>query len=580
MMQQSRPVSEKCASVLRRFSCMAAALILLFSLPALLPGASACTGVYAGSAVTEDGSVWFGRSEDYGPDYVKHFVIIPAADHAEGEMFEDDYGFRIPCPAHTLRYSAVMDDVSNHGGIAKVPYAEAGINEKGVSVTATISIYFNDAVIAADPLTDGGITEMSMASFLLQSAETALDGVKLLTDCIDTWGHGRPEGTGPDYNETSAVLIADPNETWLVEIVSGHQYVAVRLSDDTVVVDPNALLTQQINTADGNLIVSPGLISVAEDGGFLVNDTGEENGIHVARTYSSGYFGSLSYRSYFGAYILNREIAEAMDPVPRPAAELADLYPNASAEVIAAGPFCLEYKPSPDVAGTIGLMTLRRVLSSHGEGSAYETGRPNESRYNEAIRSIGTYKQNEEHLFEIRRDETLPASVATVEWLAFGPTEFSVFIPFYAAAMTRTPDVCTTSSPESFDPSSLYWVFNEIGDTGNGRYYRLDANGIYRDRYGEEVDPEIAAAVLQFLNDSCVADRLHDHMTRMQEEIIARFSEDDAQTAALAGSASEEEISALADQLAETYCEEIMLFASEELAQIDREVAEFCSSAP
>ena len=31
----------------------------------------ACTGIYAGGAVTENGSVYMGRSEDFGPDYAK-----------------------------------------------------------------------------------------------------------------------------------------------------------------------------------------------------------------------------------------------------------------------------------------------------------------------------------------------------------------------------------------------------------------------------------------------------------------------------------------------------------------------------
>ena len=47
---------------------------------------SACTGIYAGGSSTKNGSVYVGRTEDYGPDYGKQFIIVPAADHAEGEM--------------------------------------------------------------------------------------------------------------------------------------------------------------------------------------------------------------------------------------------------------------------------------------------------------------------------------------------------------------------------------------------------------------------------------------------------------------------------------------------------------------
>ena len=82
--------------------------------PLLSTTAAACTGIYAGSATTADGSAYVGRSEDFGPDYAKQFVIVPAADHEEGDMLEDDYGFCVPYPAHTLRYSAIMDDPSEY----------------------------------------------------------------------------------------------------------------------------------------------------------------------------------------------------------------------------------------------------------------------------------------------------------------------------------------------------------------------------------------------------------------------------------------------------------------------------------
>ena len=69
-------------------------------------------------------------------------------------MFEDDYGFSVPYPAHTLRYSVLMDDPSMYSKTA-IPYGEAGINEKGVSVSATVTTNFNKKVWEKDPLTIG-----------------------------------------------------------------------------------------------------------------------------------------------------------------------------------------------------------------------------------------------------------------------------------------------------------------------------------------------------------------------------------------------------------------------------------------
>ena len=113
---------------MKRFSvrklCLKKALPVILSFGICLPASSmdlqACTGIYAGSGVTGNGSVYMGRSEDFGPDYAKQFLIIPAADHGPGEYLEDDYGFRAPYPSHTLRYSVIMDDPSEYSGLTKI----------------------------------------------------------------------------------------------------------------------------------------------------------------------------------------------------------------------------------------------------------------------------------------------------------------------------------------------------------------------------------------------------------------------------------------------------------------------------
>ena len=40
--------------------------------------ALACTQVYMGKNLTADGNTYYGRSEDYGPRYLKHFGIEPS----------------------------------------------------------------------------------------------------------------------------------------------------------------------------------------------------------------------------------------------------------------------------------------------------------------------------------------------------------------------------------------------------------------------------------------------------------------------------------------------------------------------
>ena len=49
---------------------------------AMPTSALACTQIYMGSKLTADGNTYYGRSEDFGPRYVKHFGIEPA--HKDG----------------------------------------------------------------------------------------------------------------------------------------------------------------------------------------------------------------------------------------------------------------------------------------------------------------------------------------------------------------------------------------------------------------------------------------------------------------------------------------------------------------
>ena len=213
------------------------------------------------------------------------------------------------------------------------------------------------------------------------------------------------------------------------------------------------------------------------------------------------------------------------------------------------------------------------MLASHGEGTAYETTSKNVNADGVPMRSIGTYRQAEEHIFEIRKDDSIPTSVCTIEWLAMAPSEFSVYVPFYSAAMTKTPDSYTTESIDCFDSKSVFWLFNELGNIGNGSYFRVDENGVYHDRYGKEIDAAIAEAVLKHLSDSNIAQDLHEFMNEMQEKMNAAAAAQDEEIIALAKSGSAEEVSAMADRLADENADFAKRIAKEKLAEIDKYVA-------
>ena len=149
--------------------------------------ASACCGLYVGSQQSENGSTYVGRSEDIGKLYDKVFEVRPAADHAEGEMYEDTYGFSMPYPSHTYRYTVLRDSieqgesvVDEDGNLVREAYGEVGMNEKGVSVSATVSTSYNANASTADPLVGTGICEISLASVIRRGIGTPADVIHCL----------------------------------------------------------------------------------------------------------------------------------------------------------------------------------------------------------------------------------------------------------------------------------------------------------------------------------------------------------------------------------------------------------------
>lgn len=82
-----------------------------------------------------------GRTEDAGSGYNNNFVVVPSA-REEEPVFEDLNGFKITLPKGSFKYT-MIPDVEEHGdGI----YGETGMNEYGVSMSATVSAGTNGSV--------------------------------------------------------------------------------------------------------------------------------------------------------------------------------------------------------------------------------------------------------------------------------------------------------------------------------------------------------------------------------------------------------------------------------------------------
>ncbi len=377
--------------------------------------AMACTGVYVGSAVSENGSTYMGRSEDIGDTYGKIFGVADPQDIPEGAVYKDTYGLVLEYdkiafdyPSKTYAYTYVKDS-PNYGETMKdsegnpvgEAYAEAGQNEKGVSMSATVSTNYNNDAQNADRLVRTGLREISMTSLVLGGAATAREGVELLAAIIDVYGAG----------ECNSIMLSDANETWYMEIVSGHQYAAIKMPLDKVSVQPNIMLLGVIDVTDTeNVIVSENLVKLAQDNGFLETDA--DGKINVAKTYAKENAGGGQYSRYWqGLYYVNKTAAELIKN-------------TVMATNMGVDPLPLLATPDQKFS----TLEVLKLLAYRGEGTEMDSNTTNYS-------AIGNNRQTECHIFETRAN--MPTDLAVLQWQAMADAEFSIYLPYYSALVTE-----------------------------------------------------------------------------------------------------------------------------------------------
>ena len=393
-------------SIMRRAIVFLLAALVLASVATV--SASACASIYVGSALTEDGSAIVARSEDLGGSIDKLFFYRAAGTHREGEVYHGCYGFDWTFTHDSYAYTAFPDD--NGDGVDGVcpdcgsteenhaPYEEAGTNEKGLTVSATETLFPNMAIGAVDPLVDGGIAESEMTTIMLSECATAREAVELLLSIYDTSGAG----------EANGLFIADQNEIWYIENLTGHQYIALLLPDDLVFIEPNLSVIGLIDLDDNeHVIASDGLIETAIEAGTFVGDA-EENIIDFRNSYSD----AVDYPGYGSRMINGLNFLNDTEDFTEETTVDSDL-------VIS----------NVDEDGAlVGLYTNIALTHAYTVEDAVAFF---------AVDPIGRPANQETHIFQIFPD-AWDEALGTIEWVSMGNDRYTVFVPCYPMLITDT----------------------------------------------------------------------------------------------------------------------------------------------
>lgn len=397
-------------------------MALFLAVPAL-----ACTSYYVGPKCTADGTAMYGRTEDTTSSWDKVFKVIEAKEVGPDAMYADPTGatrFQAPLNVEkTFRYTIMRDAEANDDGF----FGEAGQNECGVSMSATTSSSPATTVRNKDAFVRGtGITEENLVDYVLCQVSTAREGVELLKETVATIGAG--EGNG--------LFIADNKEVWYVEILTGHQMVALRMPEDKAMIAPNCFVIDAVDTNDtANVICTDTLVSFAEENGFLVVPTEKAGNIDVKASYAPKYSAGNADRIRGGEFLLAGVDSEEIYTVV-----------------------------SRDMFFDCKNVTLEKVYQLAGyryEGMDFGTRK--------VSRQIGVSSTVEAHIFQITPN--MPAEIATVQWMSMKSPAYTMMAPFYTALMTDTPASWKIEAAKRNDDATfwasydLYNICNSNQDT-------------------------------------------------------------------------------------------------------------------
>ena len=407
----------------------------------LLPvqAVQACCGFIIGRQLTKDGTTLFGRTEDYpyypnGGKHNKNYVAVDAKNYKEGDQLEDESnGFTYPHAASEMKYTATYDSARGDG--SNGAFGEHGFNEAGVSMTSTVTAIPNKKVLKTDPLTENGIPEAAMLDVVLPRVKSAREGIELLAKVIEEKGSA----------EGNTVVIADQKETWYMEILSGHQYVAVKVPEDKYAVFANTYYLGHVNLNDTeNVIASKDVEKVAKESGSYKTD--KDGNFHIAKSYGpEKYAEGDRSRTYAGITLLDPKSKVTYEDDEY---ELFRSPTDPNKKFTLEDAFALQRNRFEHLNGRF-VPDDQIGVKKQGDNGSNDAVRKDQYKY-----ALGNENVIDAHVYQI--NPNLPKSFGGTVWLGMGPSRNTPYVPFYG----NVKDTYKAFKPQTatYDPNSWYWT--------------------------------------------------------------------------------------------------------------------------
>ena len=473
----------------------------------LLPvqAVQACCGFIIGRQLTKDGTTLFGRTEDYpyypnGGKHNKNYVVVGAKNYKEGDQLEDESnGFTYPHATSEMKYTATYDSARGDG--SNGAFGEHGFNEAGVSMTSTVTAIPNKKVLKTDPLTENGIPEAAMLDVVLPRVKSAREGVEFLAKVIEEKGSA----------EGNVVVFADQNETWYMEILSGHQYVAVKVPEDKYAVFANTYYLGHVDLNDKeNVIASKDVEKVAKESGNYKTD--KDGNFHIAKSYGpEKYAEGDRSRTYAGITLLdpNAKVTYEDDEY-----ELFRTPTDSNKKYTLEDAFALQRNRFEHLNGRF-VPDDQIGVKKQGDDGSNDTVRKDQYKY-----ALGNENVIDAHVYQI--NPNLPKTFGGTVWLGMGPSRNTPYVPFYG----NVKDTYKAFKPQTatYDPNSWYWTV-----------WHIDQMAINnQDLFGKSIQNHWKALEEQLIIEQKVSDSKYAALKA--DEAAAKAAEDQVTEDALARS--------------------------------------------
>lgn len=394
-----------------------------------------CTTILAGKLATADGSTLVARNEDFGHAFnPKRFIVVtPDKQPKKYQSVTNKSVFDLP--EHPMRYTAVPEipSIAKKMGI----WGEAGINAANVTMSATETSTTNPRVLGIDPLVKKGIGEEDFVTIVLPYIHSAREGIQLLGKYLEKYG----------TYESNGVAFSDKDEVWYMETIGGHHWAAQRVPDDCYVVAPNWFAITDFDFQSADTMASADLEQLIKDHHMNIDGGSNYNLRHIFGSHNDSDYRYNIPRQWYIQRLFNPSDKEQPDN------------PN------------LPFARQPEHLLTIE--DIKYALSSRYQHTPYDPYSDlGTDAQRHAFRPIGFQRNSEVHILQIRHD--VPAKLAGICWLAFGPNAYNAMVPFYTNVLDTPAQYRDTQ--EHFNIANMYWMTHAMATVGDEHPKRYEAD--------------------------------------------------------------------------------------------------------